>query len=86
VDEHPDSINDAWTIMGVTDPNNWTDLPASYHCGACGLGFADGHAEVKKWVEKSTLVPVTKAQHNGFPAPNSRDIKWIVERSSAKSN
>ena len=85
VDEHPDSINDGWTIMNVTDPNNWTDLPSSYHCGACGFGFADGHSEVKKWREKSTEVPVTKVGRNGFPAPKSRDIQWIVERSSAKS-
>ena len=85
VDEHPDSINDGWTIINVTDQNQWTDLPASYHCGACGFGFADGHAEIKKWQEKSTLVPVTKVGRNGFPAPNSRDIKWTVERSSAKS-
>ncbi|NOS71874.1 MAG: prepilin-type N-terminal cleavage/methylation domain-containing protein [Verrucomicrobia bacterium] len=83
VDEHPDSINDAWTIMGVTDPNNWTDLPASYHNGACGFGFADGHAEIKKWLESSTRVPVIQAQHNGFPAPKSRDTVWAIERSSA---
>jgi prepilin-type N-terminal cleavage/methylation domain-containing protein/prepilin-type processing-associated H-X9-DG protein len=85
VDEHPDSINDGWTIMNVTDPNNWTDLPASYHNGACGFGFADGHGEIKKWQEASTKVKVRMGQYNGFPAPKSRDIQWIVERSSAKS-
>ena len=85
VDEHPDSINDGWTITGVTDPNQWVDLPASYHNGACGFGFADGHAEIKKWLESSTKLPVKMSQYNGFPAPNSRDIQWIIERSSAKS-
>jgi prepilin-type N-terminal cleavage/methylation domain-containing protein/prepilin-type processing-associated H-X9-DG protein len=86
VDEHPDSINDGWTIMNPTDPNNWTDLPASYHNGACGFGFGDGHAEIRKWVEGSTKVPVDpNHQYNGFPAPNSRDIKWIIERSTARS-
>ena len=54
-----------------TDPNSWVDLPTSYHCGACGLGFADGHSEIRKWVEKSTQVPVKMGQYNGFPAPNS---------------
>ena len=85
VDEHPDSINDGWTIMNVLDPNSWTDLPSSSHCGACGFGFADGHSEIKKWLENSTRVPVIKQQRNGFPAPKSRDIAWIVERSSALS-
>ena len=44
LDEHPDSINDAFFI---TDPNanNWQDRPASYHNGAAGFSFADGHAE-----------------------------------------
>jgi len=85
VDEHPDSINDGWTITDVTNPNNWVDLPASYHNGACGFGFADGHAEIKKWLESSTKVRVTQNQFNGFSAPGSRDIPWIIERSSAKS-
>ncbi len=86
VDEHPDSINDAWTIMDVTNPNQWVDLPASYHNGACGFGFADGHAEIKKWLEASTRVPVNQRQYNGFVAASgSRDTKWIIERSSAKS-
>ncbi len=85
-DEHPDSINDGWEIMNPTDPNNWTDLPASYHNGACGLGFADGHAEIKKWLEASTKVRVDpNHQYNGFPAPNSRDIQWILQRTTAKS-
>ena len=87
VDEQGNSINDGWTIMNPTDLNSWVDLPASYHNGACGFGFADGHAEIKKWVEKSTKVPVNVnlGQFNGFSAPNSRDTKWIVERSTAKS-
>jgi prepilin-type processing-associated H-X9-DG protein len=85
-DEHPDSINDGWEIMNPTDLNNWTDLPANYHNGACGFGFADGHAEIKRWLEQSTKVRVDPShQYNGFPAPNSRDIKWIVERSTASS-
>jgi len=60
VDEHPDSINDGWLITSITELNSWNDLPASYHNGACGFGFADGHAEIKKWLEKSTLVPITQ--------------------------
>ncbi len=86
VDEHPDSINDGWTIMGVTTPTQWTDLPASYHNGACGFGFADGHAEIKRWLDSSTKVPVKQTQYNGFAATTgTRDTTWIIERSSALS-
>jgi prepilin-type N-terminal cleavage/methylation domain-containing protein/prepilin-type processing-associated H-X9-DG protein len=85
VDEQADSINDGWTIMNPTDLTSWVDLPASYHNGACGFGFADGHAEIKKWLDQSTKVPVRMAQVNGFPAPKSRDIPWVVQRTTAKS-
>jgi len=83
-DEHPDSINDGWQITNVTDPNSWTDLPASYHNGACGFNFADGHSEIKRWLEASTVVKVKYNQYNGFSAPKSRDIAWMIDRSSAK--
>ena len=83
-DEHPDSINDGWQITNVTDPNNWEDLPASYHNGACGFNFADGHSEIKKWLETSTVVKVKYSQYNGFPAPKSRDIAWMIQHSSTK--
>jgi prepilin-type N-terminal cleavage/methylation domain-containing protein/prepilin-type processing-associated H-X9-DG protein len=85
VDEHPDSINDGWLIPNVPDLNNWVDLPASYHNGACGFGFADGHAEIKKWQDGSTLVPVIKQQRNGFPATATHDTYWFVQRSTAPS-
>jgi prepilin-type N-terminal cleavage/methylation domain-containing protein len=86
VDEHPDSINDGWLITNPTVFTQWVDLPASYHCGACGFGFADGHGEIHKWLDAATLVPVTQAQHNFFPATNGRDIRWMIEHSCARSN
>ena len=82
-EEHPDSINDAWFIVDVTNPNVWVDLPASYHDGACNFVFADGHGELKKWKEKTTIVPVLQTQYNGFPAQGSQDTSWVAQRTSA---
>jgi prepilin-type N-terminal cleavage/methylation domain-containing protein/prepilin-type processing-associated H-X9-DG protein len=48
MDEHPDSINDA----GAFPPNSATnipDAPGTYHNGAAGFAFADGHSEIHKW-------------------------------------
>jgi prepilin-type N-terminal cleavage/methylation domain-containing protein/prepilin-type processing-associated H-X9-DG protein len=47
LDEHPDSINDA----GFFAPHQsaWVDVPATYHNGACGIAFADGHSDIRKW-------------------------------------
>ena len=93
VDEHPDSINDGWLVNGMPAAMGWTDLPASYHAGACGLGFADGHAEIHKWrdgynpaTKAGTVQPVIKGQHNGFPANNTLDTTWFMERSTAPVN
>jgi prepilin-type N-terminal cleavage/methylation domain-containing protein/prepilin-type processing-associated H-X9-DG protein len=82
VDEHPDSINDGWMITNI-DPNTWTDLPASYHGGACGFTFVDGHSEIKMWREASTKQPVKRQNLNSFPAPGSRDVAWMIKRSTA---
>jgi prepilin-type N-terminal cleavage/methylation domain-containing protein/prepilin-type processing-associated H-X9-DG protein len=50
LDENPDGINDAFFIASSAKNNAaWGDAPASYHNGACGFSFADGHAEIKKW-------------------------------------
>jgi prepilin-type N-terminal cleavage/methylation domain-containing protein/prepilin-type processing-associated H-X9-DG protein len=83
VDEHPDSINDGFMINNIQDPNTWADLPASYHGGACGFTFADGHSELHKWRDSRTEVPIKRQQYNGFSAPNSVDIVWRNFHSSA---
>lgn len=82
VDEHPDSINDGWLIPNPIEPNRFVDLPASYHNGACGFAFTDGHSEIHKW-HGATIQPVIKQQYNGF-AGDPRDVQWFIERSCAK--
>jgi prepilin-type N-terminal cleavage/methylation domain-containing protein/prepilin-type processing-associated H-X9-DG protein len=85
VDEHPDSINDAWLVVDPEDPTNWgNDLPASYHNGACGFNFADGHSEIHLWLEPSTVALVTGQSHGGFPGtPRDRDIQWADSHTTA---
>jgi prepilin-type processing-associated H-X9-DG protein len=86
VDEHPDSINDGWLMTNVTDPNQWEDLPASYHNGACGFSFADGHAEIHRWLEATTKLRVRQVlQNGGYMAPKSRDVAWMIQHASARS-
>jgi prepilin-type N-terminal cleavage/methylation domain-containing protein/prepilin-type processing-associated H-X9-DG protein len=83
VDEHPDSINDGWMITGITNPDGWVDLPASYHNGACGFNFVDGHSEIHVWKEGSTKKPVTMQDFSMPATPKSRDVAWMIEHSSA---
>ncbi len=60
LDEHPDSINDGYFLndANLASFQYWGDLPASYHNGACGFSFADGHSEIHKWRSRATIQPV----------------------------
>lgn len=84
MDEHPDSINDA----GAFPPNSATnipDAPATYHNGAAGFAFADGHSEIHKW-RGSTMTRARlsgglkgvnfNAQNNFGTAVNDPDVYW----------
>ena len=83
VDEHPDSINDGWLTDSWPGGGGWGDLAASYHAGACGLGFADGHGEVHKWKDPGTIQPVTKNNNRSWSAYAPNDTRWFLERSTA---
>jgi prepilin-type processing-associated H-X9-DG protein len=88
LDEHPDSINDGWYINDPTwaDQPRWSDLPASYHNGAAGFSFADGHSEIKKWLDNSTLKPNRQGGIGSWPMivtePIANDWHWVVDRES----
>jgi prepilin-type N-terminal cleavage/methylation domain-containing protein/prepilin-type processing-associated H-X9-DG protein len=83
VDEHPDSINDG--AMFVPAGGQWCDIPASYHNGACGFAFADGHSEIHKWRGAGILVPVRYLTFDQLdPVANTDriDYDWINHRTS----
>jgi prepilin-type N-terminal cleavage/methylation domain-containing protein/prepilin-type processing-associated H-X9-DG protein len=92
LDEHPDSINDGyfWTSIPqviVPTAGNWADLPASYHNGAGGFSFADGHSEIHKWLFASTKLAVrASGSFIGAPYPksSSADNEWLQSHSSEK--
>ena len=90
LDEHPDSINDGWFVFcSAADPaerTQWSDLPASYHNGAGGFSFADGHSQIKKWQSASTKRPV-KQNTTDFPVAvgtDTRDITWVAEHTTVR--
>ncbi len=91
LDEHPDSINDAAFAVQMVQANNLAaariiDFPASYHNGACGFSFADGHSEIRKWVDGRTIAPVryTGTLSLNVPSANNLDVLWMAERSSIR--
>lgn len=84
IDENPYSINDGYFVCDPTTPGNWTDLPGNYHNGACGITFADGHAEIKRWND-STVLKWNKPNLAAPGAPydkGSDDLQWLIQRST----
>jgi prepilin-type processing-associated H-X9-DG protein len=93
IDEREDGINDGWFAvdMNAFDPRNdagliIVDYPASYHNGAGGLSFADGHSEIRKWVDGRTTPNLRQGQllPLGQSSPNNQDVVWLQERTSSK--
>jgi prepilin-type N-terminal cleavage/methylation domain-containing protein/prepilin-type processing-associated H-X9-DG protein len=91
LDEREDSMNDGFFCTEMTGYPNLaqtviTDYPASYHNKAAGFSFADGHAEIKKWLDSRTCPVLKKGQTIPLdvPSPNNRDIYWFQERSTRK--
>ena len=84
IDESPYSINDAFFLNQPSNAGNpptgtaWEDCPAHYHNGACGLSFADGHAQIKKWTD-STVLNWTQAPGNYATQPtHGTDFNWLM--------
>ncbi len=81
LDEHPDGIDDGYFLVFVNRSKTWGNMPANYHNGACGFSFADGHAEIRKWVDPDTKSRKIVANPRG---PN--DVPWLQLRTSAPIN
>ena len=87
LDEHPDSMNDGWflPVLSPTDTSDWQDLPGSFHSRACDIAFADGHVELHRWQDASTLKPITKQYRQGLPftpPQPARDLAWVIQHMS----
>ncbi len=92
IDEHPDSINDGFFLNDANYATfaRWGDLPASFHGGAGGVSFADGHSEIHKWKSRATIQPVRlSAGFQQIPfsidALGKVDSEWITSRASVRN-
>jgi prepilin-type N-terminal cleavage/methylation domain-containing protein/prepilin-type processing-associated H-X9-DG protein len=91
IDENPYSINDSFFINNPSSANNpptgttWTDCPGSFHAGACGMAFCDGHAIIHKWLDP-VVIHWTHLDHPGYAAgqPNNAnsDLNWLLAQST----
>jgi prepilin-type N-terminal cleavage/methylation domain-containing protein len=90
IDEHPDSINFGDFAVAMNDGIPPTriyivDYPGSSHNGAGGLSFADGHAQIKKWVDPRTKPPFkNESLQLVVPSPRNNDMVFMSERASVR--
>ena len=95
--ERPDSINDGYFVVEMTGyrPDDGTlgsrnrgcklvDFPAGYHNGAGSLVFADGHAEIHKWIDPRTVPQLNSRQELtlNIGSPGNKDIFWLQQRAT----
>jgi prepilin-type processing-associated H-X9-DG protein len=84
-------MNDGFFVIDMRGyPNpaqaSLPDFPASYHNGAGGLSFADGHAEIRKWKDPRTMPPVTQKTVQTVNQANNQDVIWLWERTTTFVN
>ncbi|MFO1477051.1 MAG: prepilin-type N-terminal cleavage/methylation domain-containing protein [Verrucomicrobiota bacterium] len=94
LDEHPDSINDAY-FLNKAYSYEWHDLPASYHNGAASFSFADGHSEMHRWLSSTTMPPaVAGGAKLPIKIPTSvsaargelADFYWVISHMSIEQD
>ena len=82
-DEHPDSVDDALLYTASYAVTKFTELPSNQHGGACGISFADGHAEIHKWMD-SVMAGRQKVSFSVVQqvscSISDRDMLWLAER------
>jgi prepilin-type processing-associated H-X9-DG protein len=84
VDENPASIDDGYFVCDLAQ-DAWVNVPASYHNGACGFSFADGHAEIHRWRDGKAITfnDYNYGNNNGSPAVTlsssdlQDDLNWL---------
>lgn len=79
IDENPTIINDGWFLVRMETPNQWRDVPASYHNNAGSLSFADGHAEIKRWRDSGVLHSPAIGMRSDSKV---KDLAWLQERTT----
>jgi prepilin-type N-terminal cleavage/methylation domain-containing protein/prepilin-type processing-associated H-X9-DG protein len=79
IDENPATINDC-NFECWPDSTTWTDIPATYHVGACGMSWCDGHAEIHQWHDDTILhfaLEMYDKPTGASPADGGRDLFWL---------
>jgi prepilin-type N-terminal cleavage/methylation domain-containing protein len=84
-DENPDSIDDGILYsspMFTSGVGIFIELPSCLHNNSDGISFADGHAEIHKWIDSRTCHQVDYQSTSGASFlvmlnPPNPDLAWL---------
>ena len=86
IDEKPAQINDAYFLvpMAQASPTSVSvnDNPSQVHAGSCGFGFADGHAELHKWVSAKFKSATYFSGSVNMGTPEYTDELWLNQHTT----
>lgn len=66
-----------WSLP-LWDEKHWGDWLAIWHGGRSTFGYADGHAELHKWLDDTTLVITESETPTKIYVGDSEDLKYML--------
>jgi prepilin-type N-terminal cleavage/methylation domain-containing protein/prepilin-type processing-associated H-X9-DG protein len=83
LDERADSIDDGFFGVDMIHSNGaaeFANIPANYHNGCSSISFADGHAEIHRWLDSRSEPPMVPFTTLGnVSTPNDLDLAWLQQ-------
>jgi len=74
------------SMQGYSPPSptayQFMDFPGMAHEKGCGFTFADGHAEMKRWLDPRTMPPLGSSPVSSVSSPRNADIAWLQDHST----
>ena len=88
-EENMCSMNDGYLQVNAANSGGaatFPDIPGSYHRWSCGFSFADGHAEIHKWMTPILKIPVVYkfTENNLLAGPKNADWVWFTQHATSK--
>ena len=77
LDEREDSLDDGYFAVNMVG-TEMVNFPGGFHNRAGGLTFADGHAEIHKWIDPRTTPPYKPGVKQQFTTiVGDLDLTWL---------
>ena len=82
MDVHEDYLDSCiFNVVDGTGRQNFEPFPSSRHYGRAGVAFIDGHVELHRWQDQSTIVPVKGVWIQvGTATGRTTDWLWLRTR------